>query len=49
VLYKESEESDCSQTWNYFLAYMNLLADICFGRNFEAKKYVESQLTGSLP
>jgi hypothetical protein len=30
-----------SQTSNYFIAYLNLLADICYGRNTEAKKYVD--------
>lgn len=40
VLFRESEESDCAQTWNYFLAFLNLLADICFGRNYKAKMFV---------
>lgn len=32
------------QTSNYFIAYLNLLADICYGKNTEAKKYVEQTL-----
>lgn len=39
--FKDSSRLDLSQTSNYFIAYLNLLADICYGRNTEAKKYVE--------
>lgn len=38
--FEESSRLDLSQTSNYFIAYLNLLADICYGRNTEAKKYV---------
>ena len=40
----ESSKLDLSQTSNYFISYLNLLADICYGRNTEAKTYVESIL-----
>jgi hypothetical protein len=39
--FKDSSRLDLSQTSNYFISYLNLLADICYGRNTEAKKYVE--------
>lgn len=42
--FDESSRLDLSQTSNYFISYLNLLADICFGRNTEAKKYVEKIL-----
>lgn len=29
----ESSKLDLSQTSNYFISYLNLLADICYGRN----------------
>jgi hypothetical protein len=45
--YEESSRLDLSQTFNYFIAYLNLLADICYGRNTEAKKYVEKILSPS--
>lgn len=38
--FEESSRLDLSQTSNYFIAYLNLLADICYGRNTEAKKHV---------
>jgi len=38
--FEDSSRLDLSQTSNYFIAYLNLLADICYGRNTEAKKYV---------
>ncbi len=38
---------DLSQTSNYFISYLNLLADICYGRNTEAKKYVDEILVPS--
>jgi hypothetical protein len=31
--FEESARLDLSQTSNYFIAYLNLLADICYGRN----------------
>ena len=42
--FDESSKLDLSQTSNYFISYLNLLADICFGRNTESKKYVEEIL-----
>ena len=42
--FEESKKLDLSQTSNYFISYLNLLADICYGRNTEAKKYVEKIL-----
>jgi len=48
VLFTKSEELDCQQTWNYFLAFLNLLADICFGRNSKAKEFVQNLLTKDL-
>jgi len=38
--FDESERIDLHQTSNYFIAYLNLLADICYGKNTEAKNYV---------
>lgn len=43
--FQESSKLDLSQTSNYFIAYLNLLADICYGRNTEAKKYVQKILS----
>ena len=42
--FEQSERIDLHQTSNYFIAYLNLLADICYGKNTEAKKYVENIL-----
>lgn len=42
--FEESGRIDLYQTSNYFIAYLNLLADICYGKNTEAKKYVEKTL-----
>lgn len=39
--FEESGRIDLYQTSNYFIAYLNLLADICYGKNTEAKVYVE--------
>jgi hypothetical protein len=39
--YEDSEIADDLQSWNYFLSYFNLLADLCQNRNKFAKKYVE--------
>ena len=38
--FDESFKLDLSQTSNYFISYLNLLADICCGRNTESKEYV---------
>jgi hypothetical protein len=46
--FEESSRLDLSQTSNYFIAYLNLLADICYGRNTEAKKYVEKILSPNI-
>jgi hypothetical protein len=35
---------DLYQTSNYFIAYLNLLADVCYGKNTEAKKYVDEKM-----
>lgn len=42
--FEESGRIDLYQTSNYFIAYLNILADICYGKNTEAKKYVEKTL-----
>ena len=42
--FDESSRLDLSQTSHYFISYLNLLADICFGRNTQSKKYVEEIL-----
>ena len=42
--FDESERIDLHQTSNYFISYLNLLADICYGKNTEAKNYVETIL-----
>lgn len=42
--FDESARLDLSQTSNYFISYLNLLADICYGRNTESKNYVEDIL-----
>lgn len=42
--FEESGRIDLYQTSNYFIAFLNLLADICYGKNTEAKKYVERSL-----
>ena len=34
---------DFEETWRYFLSYLNLLADICYGRNYEAKRLLMSE------
>ena len=47
-LFNISLNEDFEETWKYFLAYLNLLADICYGRNYEAKRYVEETLTSEL-
>ena len=39
-LYTTSTKQDFQETWRYFLSYLNLLADICYGRNYEAKQFV---------
>lgn len=43
-LYEISSNQDFKETWRYFLSYLNLLADICYGRNYEAKRFVEDLL-----
>ncbi|CAD8078308.1 unnamed protein product [Paramecium sonneborni] len=35
-----SQQQDYLQTWNYFLAYINLLSDICQNRNKQGTNYV---------
>lgn len=47
-LYNISLNEDFEETWNYFLSYLNLLADICYGRNYEAKRFVEDLLISEL-
>lgn len=48
LFFEDSSRLDLSQTSNYFIAYLNLLADICYGRNTEAKKYVDEILIPSI-
>lgn len=36
----ESGRIDLYQTSNYFIAYLNLLADICYGKNAEARSHI---------
>ncbi|CAD8077595.1 unnamed protein product [Paramecium sonneborni] len=36
----ENSKNEELQTWNYFLAYINLLSDICQNRNIQATDYV---------
>jgi hypothetical protein len=36
------------QTSNYFIAYLNLLADICYGKNTSASIYIEEILKPQL-
>lgn len=36
---------DWKSKWNYFIAYINLLADICIDRNNEAIKNVSALLS----
>lgn len=43
--FEESSKLDLSQTSDYFISYINLLADICYGRNTEAKFFVEQILS----
>ena len=43
--YDDSEKSDNSQSWNYFLSYFNLLADVGMNRNKFAKLYVEDNFS----
>ncbi|CAD8065958.1 unnamed protein product [Paramecium primaurelia] len=38
--YDQSQKQDDLQTWNYFLAYINLLSDICQNRNQQGTNYV---------
>lgn len=47
MFFEDSSRLDLSQTSNYFIACLNLLADICYGRNTEAKKYVDDILVPS--
>lgn len=39
--FEESARIDLNQTSNYFIAYLNLLADICYGKNTSASEYIE--------
>jgi inositol 1,4,5-triphosphate receptor type 1/inositol 1,4,5-triphosphate receptor type 3 len=32
---------DDLQSWNYFIAYINLLSDICINRNKHTKQFVD--------
>lgn len=45
--FEDSSRLDLSQTSNYFISYLNLLADICYGRNTEARRYVDEILVPS--
>lgn len=42
--FEESGRIDLYQTSNYFISYLNLLADICYGKNTEAKNHIEEKL-----
>ena len=42
--FEESGRIDLYQTSNYFIAYLNLLADICYGKNTSASEYIEKIL-----
>lgn len=36
---------DWKGRWNYFMAYVNLLADICIDRNAESISSIEKSIT----
>lgn len=42
--FEESGRIDLYQTSNYFIAYLNLLADICYGKNTSSSFYIEQIL-----
>ena len=42
--FEESGRIDLHQTSNYFISYLNLLADICYGKNTEARTHIEEKL-----
>lgn len=42
--FDDSGKIDLFQTSNYFIAYLNLLADICYGKNTSASEYIEEIL-----
>lgn len=44
LFFEESGRIDLYQTSNYFIAYLNLLADICYGKNTSASEYIEQIL-----
>ncbi len=39
--YVSSNETDVKQTWQFFMSCLNLMADICYGRNQKAKTFIE--------
>lgn len=41
--FQKSVMEEASETWIYMVEYINLLADLCFGRNKIVKNYLEKQ------
>lgn len=41
--FQKSVMEEASETWVYMVEYINLLADLCFGRNKIVKNYLEKQ------